>query len=436
MEFRADVAIFGAGMTGLACSCFTSRDHLVFEKELVPGGACRTDEVSGFFFDFAEHFMRAPSSEILGFYETVAGDELVSQELRSGIWYRGRVVPYPFQKNIYYLDDEDKLRCLKGFFERQSAADECDPSFAGWFHRMYGKGIAELFMTPYNRKLWCVSPDKLAADFSFDPNLIPPISTEEMLEYALLPIEKRSQTSSQRRYYMRNGGIGSFTKRLAARAGTVVYGKECVRLDLDERVVEFSDGSRCRYNQVVSTLPLDRLMSMCTDVPDAVRDLASRLQYNSVHILNIALSARKRCGYHWVYVPDTEYSCSRVYFLRNFADSMVPAEKDSVSILSTFLPQERPDFSKRSRELLSQAVSVGLIAESDILFTHEQIIEYGFPIPLLDTRRVVDRLLSWLSDKCVFSVGRYGEWSYMGIEHAIMTGMGIDRVLTRGRGRS
>ena len=188
MEFRADVAIFGAGMTGLACSCFTSRDHLVFEKELVPGGACRTDEVSGFFFDFAEHFMRAPSSEILGFYETVAGDELVSQELRSGIWYRGRVVPYPFQKNIYYLDDEDKLRCLKGFFERQSAADECDPSFAGWFHRMCGKESPSC-SRPRQPKLWCVSPDKLAADFSFDPNLIPPISTEEMLEYALLPIE-------------------------------------------------------------------------------------------------------------------------------------------------------------------------------------------------------------------------------------------------------
>ena len=172
---------------------------------------------------------------------------------------------------------------------------------------------------------------------------------------------------------------------------------------------------------------------MCTDVPDAVRDLASRLQYTQC-ISEHRTGRARGAGI----IGSMFQTRSSAQGSTSSAILQTPwfREKDSVSILSTFLPQERPDFSKRSRELLSQAVSVGLIAESDILFTHEQIIEYGFPIPLLDTRRVVDRLLSWLSDKCVFSVGRYGEWSYMGIEHAIMTGMGIDRVLTRGRGRS
>ena len=81
----------------------------------------------------------------------------------SYVRYKGLWVPYPFQNNISMLPKEDQVKCLDGMID---AALECrvantkPKNFDEWILRMTGIGIADIFMRPYNFKVWAVPTTK------------------------------------------------------------------------------------------------------------------------------------------------------------------------------------------------------------------------------------------------------------------------------------
>ncbi len=73
--------------------------------------------------------------------------------------YKGLWVPYPFQNNISMLPKEDQVTAVEGLID---SALECrvantkPKNFDEWILRMTGKGVADMFMRPYNYKVWAV----------------------------------------------------------------------------------------------------------------------------------------------------------------------------------------------------------------------------------------------------------------------------------------
>lgn len=74
---------------------------------------------------------------------------------------RQRWIPYPFQNNICSLPLEDQISCINGLIEAKVAnelAKTPPANFDEWIMRVMGAGIADLFMRPYNYKVWAVPP--------------------------------------------------------------------------------------------------------------------------------------------------------------------------------------------------------------------------------------------------------------------------------------
>ena len=73
---------------------------------------------------------------------------------------KNRFVPYPFQNNICSLPQEDQINCINGLIEAKVAnatASSPPANFDEWIMRVMGKGIADMFMRPYNFKV-CFIP--------------------------------------------------------------------------------------------------------------------------------------------------------------------------------------------------------------------------------------------------------------------------------------
>jgi protoporphyrinogen oxidase len=65
-------------------------------------------------------------------------------------------VAYPFQNNISALDVEDQIQCINGLVDAKVAnamAPGKPKDFDEWILRVLGRGIADLFMRPYNFKV-------------------------------------------------------------------------------------------------------------------------------------------------------------------------------------------------------------------------------------------------------------------------------------------
>lgn len=84
----------------------------------------------------------------------------------SYVRYQGQWVPYPFQNNIAVLPPEEKAKCLDSLMEAALEARVRDPldkpkDFDEWNARNVGKRLTEIFMRPYNFKVWAVPTTKV-----------------------------------------------------------------------------------------------------------------------------------------------------------------------------------------------------------------------------------------------------------------------------------
>lgn len=73
-------------------------------------------------------------------------------------------VPYPFQNNISMLPKDDQVKCLDGLIDaaiNHRVANTKPKDFDEWIVRNMGEGIADLFMRPYNFKVWAVPTTKV-----------------------------------------------------------------------------------------------------------------------------------------------------------------------------------------------------------------------------------------------------------------------------------
>jgi len=73
-------------------------------------------------------------------------------------------VPYPFQNNIVSLPLEDQINCINGLIAAtvdNAVATTAPKNFDEWILRVMGKGIADIFMRPYNFKVWAVPTEKM-----------------------------------------------------------------------------------------------------------------------------------------------------------------------------------------------------------------------------------------------------------------------------------
>lgn len=427
---KTDVLIIGGGITGLSCAYYLKKDYILLEKEALPGGVCRTDKVKGFCFDRAEHFIRIPNENIMSFFREVVGKDLFSQKLVSSIYYDRRFVPYPFQKNIYYLSDEHKLGCLKSFLSRKKRISAKKPlSLGNWALSMYGDWMSRVFIVPYNRKIWQISPFRMRSDFSFDPRIIPEISLDEMLECIFLKEEERRKKNDQVRYYLKKGGIGSFSDKLASKVRNIKFNKKAVSVDLEKKRVTCSDGTSYSYNTLLSTMPLPQFAAIAKGMPSSLKKSARRLKYNSFCIFNFALGKKIKLPHHWIYFPETESPFARVYILQNFSSKMCPKNKSSISVIYAYLPDKKIDFQKVEKTIVDYLVKHDFLYEKDIEFRFRQHIKYGMPIPAIGSDKIVGRIDRFLSANDVKTLGRYGLWKYEGIEHAVEYGQNIDSIL-------
>ena len=427
---KTDILIIGGGITGLSCAYYLKKDYDILEKESVPGGVCQTDKIRGFLFDRAEHFIRIPNERVLSFFRKILGNSLFSQKLISSIYYDKRFVPYPFQKNIYYLSDKHKLGCLKSFLRRKKYANNKKVlSLGSWALSTYGDWMSDTFIVPYNKKIWQTSPFKMRSDFSFDPRIIPEISLDEMLECIFLEEDQRRQSNSQLRYYLREGGIGSFSDKLASRTRNIKFNKKVISIDLKKKRAVCSDGTVCSYNKLISTMPLPELAKITKGMPTSLKNKAGLLKYNSICVFNFALNRNIKLPQHWIYFPEPEAPFARVYFLKNFNSKMCPKNKSSISVIYVFMPDKKIDFSKLEKNIVEYLIKHNFLFANDIKFKYRQIIKYGMPIPIMGSDKIVEKLDRFLSANSVKTLGRYGLWKYEGIEHAVEYGQNIDSIL-------
>jgi UDP-galactopyranose mutase len=397
----------------------------VLEKESRPGGHARSHDLDGYVFDYGPHILFTNDPGIETLIRELLGENLRAQERRAFIYHQAYdlYTRFPFQAHLFGLPPPLVKECLVGLVqavERQARGEFSPSNYEEWMRGFFGDGIAEHLMIPYARKLWTVEPSTM--DFNWIGRRVPTPEVDRILIGALTDdVEQVGATAHF--WYPWRGGIEALPRALAERVERIEYDCEVRRIDPRGRVLELATGDVIGYGELIFTLPLASLPQFVADLPSDVSNACARLAFQGILNINLGIDRPDLSPYHWVYFYEDTFPFHRVSFPANFSPHNVPAGKSSIAVEVAFRAGHPPDTKKAVEDTIAALRAGGILTRDDrVELTHAEAIEPAYVIYDLLHADAVETVVGWLRTQGIRVAGRFGEWQYFNMDHAMRSG--------------
>jgi protoporphyrinogen oxidase len=432
---RGPLVILGAGPTGLGAAHMLARagygDWMLFEKETFVGGLARSiRDAKGFTWDIGGHVVFSHYALYSQLLDELFGTDGWLEHQR-GSWVRllDTWVPYPFQNNLQRRPPPQRAACLEGLI--RAALDNTPRQFANFEQfivRTFGQGIAELFMVPYNFKVWAHPPVLLGASWIGERVAVP--DAARVARNVALGQDDVSWGPNATFRFPRQGGTGAIWEAVAARLpqSRLHLGREVTAIDPKQRTIRFDNGEVQAYGTLISTIPLDQF-AVLTGRAEWI-EASSRLKYASSHIVGVGLDGaappelKTKC---WMYFPESNCPFYRVTHFSHYSPDNVDDIGRHWSLMcETSESQHKPvEEGRIEEETVRGLVASGLIERpSQVSHTWSIRLERGYPVPTCERDAALDFLLPELQQEGIYSRGRFGAWKYevSNMDHSFMQG--------------
>jgi protoporphyrinogen oxidase len=428
------VGILGAGLSGVTLAYLLQEDKRVESVELLeksdkPGGLARSYPFAGIHCDIGPHIMFSKNKEVLDLMVRLLGDNVHKLRRSSKIFHDGRFIKYPFENELSALSAPERDYCLNSFLNNpyESYAPE---SMLEFFLATFGEGITNLYLRPYNEKIWKFDPAFMDTQMV---ERIPKPPREDIIKSAA-GVSTEGYVHQLYFFYPKHGGIQSlldaFLKllgnKVAIRTNAAV--KQVVKL-ANGWEVETSGGEKKFYDKLISTMPVSDMIPMLqADVPEEVRLAAKNLKFNSIAICLIH-AARDNLGDNLsVNVADKQILFHRITKL----DFLVPEdERDGAGRFMVDVTYRDGDqISKLTdKEMLDRVVEdmvrLKFIDDATVVQAREILRQkYAYVIYDLHHRKNMKTLREFCEGKLGLPLhGRFGEFDYINMDVVIERSM-------------
>lgn len=444
MSASKRVVVVGAGPTGLGAAWrlreLGHADWDLYEAGGGPGGlASSVVDDAGFTWDLGGHVLFSHYRYFDDLMEAALGDQWLEHQREAWVWLRDRWVPYPFQNNIWRLPPDDVLACLEGLIAIQSNHGGPPPaSFDQWLEVSFGTGLCDIFMRPYNEKVWAYHPRKL--DVGWMGERVATVDLSTILRNILHQRDEVSWGPNATFRFPLRGGTGAIWQSVAGQlpAERIHYHKRVVAIDPSSHTIGFDDGSSTSYDQLISTMPLDRLLAALQGEPD-LSELSGEFVHSSSHIVGVGLAGQPpdqlqtKC---WMYFPETSIPFYRCTVFSNYSPNNVAVPGKQWSLMAEVSESgDKPvDAASVVGDTIAGMRQAQLIGPDAVIeSTWHRRLDHGYPTPWLGRDRVLDPVDARLSRLGIRSRGRFGGWKYevANQDHSVMQGVeAVDAILS------
>lgn len=380
---KTKIAIIGAGPAGLSLANALLRqgegDFLVLEREAEAGGLCRSAIVDGSPLDIGGgHFLDVRRPAVTEFlFGFMPENEWDKYERDSRISIHGQMIGSPFEANIWQLDGEHQERYLRDIAEAGcNRSEPCPRQFVDWIYWKLGKGIAEDYMLPYNRKMF---GDDLNLLGTYWLEKLPNVSYEDTLRSCREHRPYAVQPGHAIFYYPKKYGYGEVWRRMGEALGDrLLLGCPVRTLDAATRAIN----SDIKADIIVNTSPWTAFEKVDGLTEASLSGIAS-LKHTSIEVdyapENLDTKAQ------WIYLPDPSLPEHRWLVRHNFC------------------PGSR-GYWKETRV----GRNVPKAGEDAFRFTSD----YAYPLNTIGKNETVAALLGELAPMRIYGLGRWGEWQH------------------------
>ncbi|MEW6221730.1 MAG: FAD-dependent oxidoreductase [Candidatus Hadarchaeota archaeon] len=436
---RKNIGILGGGLAGLTVASLLKHDFEVLEKNRDCGGLCRSYKEKGFTFDYGGgHIIFSRDEPILKFMLEKLGKNFLKRRRNTRIFFKGRLVKYPFENGLSELPPKDNYDCLYEFLKtwlKQNREGLPEPrNFQEWMYNTFGKGITEKYLLPYNRKVWNFEPRLMGVDWV--KGRVPQPPPEDIVKSSL-GLTTEGYTHQLFFYYPKLGGIQALIDSIESQVkNRVTVGFDVKRVEKDGKKWAVSDGNEEKiFDLVVSTVPVTDFSKIYRNTPSEVRRAARSLKYNSLITVLLGYDVPKINNINWLYFPgERDGLFNRANFTFNHSPWVVPKGKSSAIVEITCPPGGslwRASDKKLANHAVKKLDEHGLAPASEVCLSKVMRTKYAYVINDLNYSKNVNVCRDYFKDEGVVLCGRFAEFKYLNMDATIKSAMETAAQLNR-----
>lgn len=405
-----ETLIIGAGISGLATAAALGKgnDLVVLERDSEIGGYCKTVRQDGFVWDYSGHFFHFKNRDIEAWLRArMPGQNIRSVEKKSFISFKGKQIDFPFQKNIHQLPQQDFIDCLHDLYFARAAGMPKQPenNFKEMLYARFGRSIAEKFLIPYNEKLY-------ATDLStLDRDAMGRFFPHAELTDIIRNMKQADNATYNAHFTYPEGGAIEYVKAIASEVEpSAIHLNEGVQsIDLSRKIVRTAK-SEYQFKRLVTSAPFPALLKLCGLPVD------STYTWNQVLVFNLGFDSKGPKDTHWVYFPDRSLAFYRIGFYDNIFDH----PRMSLYVELGYPRNAMVDVASAREQVLEGLKREGIITTQKLISEHSVLMNPAYVHITSKSISEVARVKAELAKSGVYSIGRYGSWTYCSIEDNII----------------
>lgn len=394
--------ILGGGITGVGAARVLQQkgenNFILLESNDEPGGLCRTKHINGHHFDIGGgHVLHSKYPEVLDWiFEHIPKSQFNKFDTKVLIDLEGHPVEFPIELNLWQLPTELQVEYVMSYLKAAGNGKIEYKNFEDWIRNYLGDKIADNYMIPYNKKLWCIDISTLNTDWLVK---IPETDLKLVLKTI---IEKKSNfteevVSHKSFYYPKEGGFQTIFDsiydnikehvRLGVKVSNLAYNKETELWTIDGKYTT---------KKIICTIPW-------TSLKIVIEGFDYTEEFKNLDYLSDVISLWEREPYnhdaHWKYIPNPDVEQHREFYIHNFAPHSKPG-----GVMTDI---------NRKRWLANDKKWKAGIP----LYEHENI--YSYPLPTKVYKESMKKILNFSKDYNLFGLGRWGQWQYFNTDQCI-----------------
>ena len=418
--------VIGAGISGLTFAKYLDdpSECIILEKNCKIGGYCQTNTSQGFIWDYAGHFFHFKTKEFRDlFLKYISENERVYNIKNTKIYLKGKHIDYPFQTHIQQLDKDDLIDCIYGLFNHEQLEQK---DFLSMLYANYGQGIVELFLKPYNEKLYACDLNLL--DLDAMGRFFPAADKSTIVRSLKEPV---NQSYNNDFWYPKKGAqhfLNLIYEDLLQKKGEVHLNEEVLHIDEKNHLL-YSDKEVYKFEYLINTMPLNNFIGMLTAPLMKDEDFS----YNQVLVFNIGFQKdiKDNSPYknvHWVYIPNKEFNFYRVGFYNN----ILHENRMSLYVELGFAKGEEIDVEKEFKQVIEGLKKMEIIVDNEISVYETLVMAPAYVHICKDSQMKIDEQIKLWTTLNIFSIGRYGKWTYCSMEDCMLESKSLAKKISTG----
>ncbi len=441
------ILVLGAGPAGLTSAWELQRhghNCTVLEQEAVVGGLSRTVDHGGFLFDIGGHRFYTRSPLVEKIWKDLLGDDLLTRNRISRIFYRGRFFRYPLDPKdvIAGLGPAEILRCTGSYLWSHVRPTQPENNFEAWVRNRFGQRLYEIFFRTYTEKVWGMPCAHISAEWA--AQRIRGLSLRSLVSEALRrntngtapaangPHPVRSLIHS---FYYPRRGPGMLWEKMAqqlCRNGSRVITKkpvERIRWEPGKILSVVAGGQEYKADSLISTLALrDFVECLEPAAPDWLRSAASELRYRDFLIVTLKIRGANLFPDNWIYVHAPDVAVGRIQNFNNWSPEMSPDPDVTCLGMEYFCSEGDALWNNSDAELFERAKRelehLGLARGREVMDGSVLRVRKAYPVYDATYRKSQQAFRHFLNTVPNLQVaGRNGLHRYNNQDHAMLSGI-------------